>query len=287
MNKMIKLAGLLTVAAVCLFSAPEALAGIHPEWVRKGEAKMNKSRVSDNYEFKVFHTWSGDYNLLWEERFVPLMDYLGECYGTDRSKMQLDSLATNPVTYRIRFRDANGDAVVYAQRPAVYSAFEDFSDSDYEFNYYQLYAVTGRNGEPVFDRFTEEPTSNLNATLMSIVPGLGQFYKGDNDKGKIILGSEVLMAASAIVCQFQDSYNKNRLSEKDLEERPSWESKELGWRGFRNLSLIGMAAMYVYNLIDAAAAKGGSRVTVSGAPSPQFSIEPSPSTNGVAFVYRF
>ena len=48
-----------------------------------------------------------------------------------------------------------------------------------------------------------------------------------------------------------------------------------------------MAAMYVYNLIDAAAAKGGSRVTVSGAPSPQFSIEPSPSTNGVALVYRF
>ena len=105
---MIKLAGLLTVAAVCLFSAPEALAGIHPEWVRKGEAKMNKSRVSDNYEFKVFHTWSGDYNLLWEERFVPLMDYLGECYGTDRSKMQLDSLATNPVTYRLRFRDGTG-----------------------------------------------------------------------------------------------------------------------------------------------------------------------------------
>ena len=53
------------------------------------------------------------------------------------------------------------------------------------------------------------------------------------------------------------------------------------------LGAANLQAISIQGEIDAAAAKGGSRVTVSGAPSPQFSIEPSPSTNGVALVYRF
>ncbi len=289
MNKLSKLAGLLTIAAACFLSAPDVLAGIKPSWVRQGEEMMNRKRVSDNYVFKVFQTWDGDYQNLWENRFEPLLNYLSERYDANPALMQLDSLASTPgapTTYRIRFRDAQGEGTVYAQRAAVYSSFEDFTDNAFEFNYYQLYAITERGGAPVFDTFREEETSNGRAVLFSLLPGGGQFYKGDNQKGGMILGSEVLLAASALVCQYQTSYDKRQLKD-GVTEPESWESKRDGWKGMRNLSLIAMAGVYLFNLIDAGTAEGSSNVIVSRPEGPQLSIEPSSTTAGMALVFRF
>ena len=286
MKSLTQLAGWLSIAAACLLACTDASAAIKPDWIRKGEQKVNKERVSDNYTFKLFQTWDGDYDNLWENRFEPLIDYLCDRYEVNPALMKLDSLMTQPTTYRITFRDEEGEGTVYAQRAAVYSTFEDFTDNDYEFNYYQLYAVTERNADPVFDTFETIEPNNGKATLYSLVPGAGQFYKGDTQKGGMILGSEVLLAASAIVCQYQTSYDRRRLRDGAAEPE-SWQSKTDSWKAMRNLSLIGMAGIYLFNLIDAATAQGGSRLRIGAPEGPKVSLEPSSSTAGVALVYRF
>ena len=94
------LAILLVVASVCAGAAPL------PEWARKGEAYMNRKRTNTSYSFKVFKSEDAYLSRLQENRFFPLLAYLGDKYGVAPEKMALDSLSNGlgaPATYRISF----------------------------------------------------------------------------------------------------------------------------------------------------------------------------------------
>ena len=64
------------LAVVWLLPAPDAFAGVKPEWVQKGEEAMNRKRTNDSYVFKAFHQADADYNRLMDERFDPLIHYV-------------------------------------------------------------------------------------------------------------------------------------------------------------------------------------------------------------------
>ena len=138
MCKYLRTALLLLVAA-CMLSSLDLSAKVKPQWVLNGEEQMNRKRISDNYVFKVFHTFSPDLGQLKDERFEPLMDYVRETYGAERLSMRLDSVtvAGSPVTYRVSFRDSSGDASVYARLADSYTSFEDFVDNEYGYEFYQ------------------------------------------------------------------------------------------------------------------------------------------------------
>lgn len=288
MCKYLRIACLLPLVAACLLSSPVLSAKVKPQWVLNGEEQMNRKRISDNYVFKVFHTFSPDLSQLKDERFEPLMDYVRETYGAERLSMRLDSLevAGSPVTYRVSFRDASGDASVYARLADVYTSFEDFVDNEYGYEYYQLYAVTGRNGLPEFDDFRKVESNNLKATAMSLIPGMGQLYKGDKLKGYCILGVEVASVACGILCQNRMLYSKEQ-ADNGVPAVDSWRSKQRGWREFRNIAIGTFGVTYLFNLFDAAVDDGMSRVLVSKPEGQQLTVSPSSMGAGVALTYRF
>lgn len=267
------------LAVVWLLPAPDALAGVKPEWVQKGEDAMNRKRTNDSYVFKAFHQADADYNRLMDGRFDPLIHYVASKYRVERSSVQLDSLVAGagvPVTYRIVFRDAEGEAVVLARRVDSYLTFEDFNDQEFRWEHDQLFAVSEKNRDVVFDCYGIESANNGLAALMSVVPGVGQLYKGNTAKGLVILGSEVALGAAAAVFQLKANGYQKRA---DAGEFPadSWQSKADGYKLVRNISLGAMAGIWLFGIFDAVVGDGASRLKV----------EPATGENGVGVVYKF
>lgn len=125
-----------------------------------------------------------------------------------------------------------------------------------------LYTVANKNtyGGSYDDKITV--TSKYGAAgFLSIIPSVGQFYKGSVVKGSLILAGEVAAAGGIILCE-----NTRASYIKKMQEQPKhaaeYNSLADSWETGRNVCIGAAAAIYVYNLIDAFAAPGAKRVVV-------------------------
>lgn len=96
----------------------------------------------------------------------------------------------------------------------------------------------------------------------SLIPGVGQFVKGSNLKGGLMLGGTAVGVAAIILCE-----NQRATYAKKMKEHPQYfdfyRNKKANWELGRNIAIGATAALYLYNLIDAAVAPGRRRVEVS------------------------
>ena len=258
-----------------------------PEWTWRGENALNRKRKNDSYSFKVFKTEDQSMVRLHEGRFYPLLKYLGDRYGADINQMSLDSLSAGPgepYTYRIVIPENERDATVWAQRVDVYSNVDNNTAGDPIFEYYQLYAVSEKDTEALFDHFVVKERSRGGAALMTaVIPCAGQFYKGHTFKGGAIIGSEIILGAAAY------SAHKKSLYFKDLAASgpDSWHSKEIGMRRLRNAALIAAGGIWAFGLYDALATESMPFLHVSAPRDGQLTVAPSSTGAGVSLVYRF
>lgn len=110
------------------------------------------------------------------------------------------------------------------------------------------------------------------AGLMSVVPGLGQFYKGANAKGASILAGEVAAIGGIILCETtRASYQKMMIEQP--KHAAEYNTLMNTWEDARNVCIGAAAAVYVVNLIDALATKGAKRVVVKHN-KPTFALNP-------------
>lgn len=153
-----------------------------------------------------------------------------------------------------------------------------------------LYTVTDQNvtnAGSYDDQISLTTSYGARGLVRSIIPGWGQIYKGSTAKGACILAGEAVCAAGIIVCE-----NQRASYHKKMKEQPrfaqTYNTKSDNWENGRNICIGAAAALYVYNLIDAVAAKGARRVSVKKARR-QFALYPVAETNrtGVALSMRF
>ena len=277
------LALLLLVAGVVAGAAPV------PEWAWKGESYMNKKRTNTSYEFKVFKTEDTYLSRLQENRFFPLLEYLGGQYGVDPATMALDSLSNGPgapATYRITFPENGRQATVLAQRVDAYDRVDYNSLLEPYFEYYQLYAVSGKDADVTFDTFERGERSKGKAALMNILPGAGQLYKGHSFKGYAILGSEIALGVTAVTQQIKADYY-DKMAETATVGADSYRNDAIGRRRIRNAALIAMGGIWAYSVIDALVAESMPNIAVSAPGGAQLTVAPSSSSAGLALVYRF
>ena len=277
------LAILLVVASVCAGAAPL------PEWARKGEAYMNRKRTNTSYSFKVFKSEDAYLSRLQENRFFPLLAYLGDKYGVAPEKMALDSLSNGlgtPATYRISFPENGRQATVLAQRVDVYDTVDYNTDLNPVFEYYQLYAVSEKDVTPVFDTFERGERSKGKAALMNIIPGAGQLYKGHTLKGYTILGSEIALGVTAITQQVKANYY-DKMAETATVGADSYRNDAIGRRRIRNAALIAMGGIWAYSIFDALVAESMPNISVSASSGAQLTVAPASTSAGIALVYRF
>lgn len=243
---------LLVIA--CIGVSAVASAEPNPKWISEKEiAKLNDQRINDTYSFHLFHLESADNQVLVLDRFRPLKEYVAEVYGVERRRIAIDSItpgANGRTTYTLSFRQDGEPKTVYAQRVDEFTRLDDYVDNHYEFNYYQLFAVTEPGVEtPMFDDFAVTRKFNVAAaTFASIIPGVGQMYKGQYVKGGIILGTEVVLMGALIWSN--ERYNHFKQKEKD--ENRNYHNKKTTFKQLRAFSAIAGAGLFVYNIFDAA-----------------------------------
>ena len=150
-----------------------------------------------------------------------------------------------------------------------------------------LYMVAVQD-KPTFDR--TYLTTNYGATpvVMSIIPGLGQWYKGSKVKGICMFAAEAAAVAGILICN-----NEANTAEKNIKLEPKYakhyEDKKSSWETGRNICIGAAAAIWIYNMIDAAVAKGARRVEVKPAGRSYVSLTPALNTDyaGLALTYNF
>lgn len=125
-----------------------------------------------------------------------------------------------------------------------------------------LYTVANKNEYGgSYDDNIKVTTKYHGAGFLSIVPGVGQFYKGSVTKGSLILAGEIVSAGAIILCE-----NTRASYIKKMQEQPKhaaeYNSLADSWETGRNISIGAAAAIYVYNLIDAFVAPGAKRIVV-------------------------
>lgn len=132
-------------------------------------------------------------------------------------------------------------------------------------DYHALYAIE-RNGA-VADLSNISTTSSYGIQGLwrsAIVPGWGQFHKGSNLKGGLILGGTVALAGGIIFTENQRSDYANKIAKThDTDIKRAYATKRDNYATGRNICIGATAALYIYNLIDAIVASGARRVVVS------------------------
>ena len=150
-----------------------------------------------------------------------------------------------------------------------------------------LYMVAVEDN-PFFDRTYLTTSYGATPVVMSVIPGLGQWYKGSKVKGICMFAAEAAAVAGIIICN-----NQANTAEKNIKLEPKfakhYEDKKSSWQTGRNICIGAAAAIWIYNIIDAAVAKGARRVEVRPAGGSYMSLTPSLNTEyvGLSLSYNF
>lgn len=136
-----------------------------------------------------------------------------------------------------------------------------------QFHMTKLFAESGINMRPDFDEaYLTHKYGARGLWRSAIVPGWGQMYKGSYAKGGIIMGCTVGLAAGIIASNsiMMDNLAKASHASSGMAVK-QYQANINNASLSRNLCIGGLAALYVYNLIDAIVAPGARRVIVTPA----------------------
>lgn len=145
---------------------------------------------------------------------------------------------------------------------------------------YTLYMVSVSSLPPIYDNISFSNYYGIGAVMRSFIPGWGQLYKGNKIKGFCIMGGEVACITCIVVAEnLRSSYIRK------IKEQPQYtqvySSKSNNYKNIRNVCIGTATAIYVYNLIDAAVAKGAKRIIVKPYRSVRFSMVPAIMDKGI------
>ncbi len=131
-----------------------------------------------------------------------------------------------------------------------------------------LYARSQIDSNPRFDNISLTTKYGLTGLWRSaIVPGWGQFYKGSNLKGGLIMGGAVALAGGIVYTECMRSDYANKIAKTHNEDnKRAYATRRDNFATARNVCIGALGALYIYNLIDALVAPGARRVLVKERP---------------------
>ena len=140
---------------------------------------------------------------------------------------------------------------------------------------------------PTFDRTYVTNSYGVTPALMSVIPGLGQLYKGSKVKAATLFTLEVAAVAGIIVSENERSSYRTKMKEQPQFAK-QYKNKSDNWETGRNICIGVAAGIWLYNIVDALAAKGARRVEVKKART-SFALRPYLTTEetGISMALNF
>lgn len=261
-----------------------------PLWVQKGPGSLNGQRTNDTYTFVVVDKAYPVMDVANVGGVDLLVDFVSKTYGAPVTSIVATPLSNDPYPeYSIRYTGLDGnDYEIISQRVDEFTKVDNSYIEHPPFMLYQLYAVSKPNVTPVFDSYETTVKYPSKAVTLSLIPGLGQIYKGQTTKGYIIMGGEAALIAATCIFEYK-RHDCRKMRDEQHAFESSWNSKINGWRNMRNLGIAAIGGLYVYNLLDAALSNGAPQIVVKQDTSSGVSFMPYASTyeTGVAVRYTF
>lgn len=287
------LSSLLFVFIFSIHCSAKTSSGSKPEWVSKGESSLNNKRTNQSYYFKAVSSEGSNLQSLRDNKANTLSAAIGQqnkIQGNVKTEIEEDLVNTNnsKETIRMTFSNDIKADVFYARLVDEYWEYVRYPGGESGYKYYALYAVSYSGQKPNFDEFSTTTSYGSTPIVMSIIPGLGQWYKGSKVKGVCMFAAEAAAVAGILICA-----NKANDAEKKIKLEPKfakhYEDKKSSWETGRNICIGAAAAIWIYNMIDAAVAKGTRRVEVKPAGRSYVSLAPALDKDyaGFSLSYNF
>lgn len=274
-----------TIIMALAFGVTESLhASPRPRWVSSGEAALNARRSNSTYYFKIVQNIGPDLATLKQNNIKALSDYIGSVNNvkgltvTDMKNLTEAGVAHTTTDFSLMFTNEFTADVFYAALVDEYWEQEGSGPTP-DYHYYALFAVSSNGSQrPVLDRF--EPSRRYGAApaFMSVIPGVGQLYKGQRLKGCLMLGGAALGAGAIIYCENRRAYYQTRIIEQPKFAR-EYNSKSNNYSTARNIAIGATAALVVWSVVDAALLPGATRLKITPASSLTFRPAVLPSAD--------
>ena len=260
---------------------------LRPKWMQKVPTPQNST-----YIYKVVRSTASDLNEARKRNISSLLidaDFNnGVVVLSNRSSNQkVEQRWENGKQVENISYTSDTDTQIKSEAMRLY--VEDITEywtrsNDGTYHLYKLYARSRINEIPQFDDVTITQRYGARGLWRSaIVPGWGQFYKGDNLKGGLLLGGCAVAAAGLIFTESERAdYDKKIGQTSNTQLKKDYINKRNNFETARNICIGVAAAIYVYNLIDAVTASGATRVETKSHNSPKFVVAPTITNDGAA-----
>ena len=154
-----------------------------------------------------------------------------------------------------------------------------------------LFRMQSDEGQSVYAYYlviSQTAAKNRVAGVLSIVPGVGQFYKGSVAKGTMFLGLSAAAVAGIIVCESTRSSYANKAIEQPKYKK-EYSTKADNWQTSRNICIGVGGAIWVWNIVDAFTTKSAKRKVVTTQRGGGLSIQPFATTDymGMGLTFNF
>lgn len=261
---------------------------IRPHWMERTD---DIYRYNYSYEYRCIADEGRSLQSLIDNRLINFALYMQQTNKIDGT-VDRNVLSTNingelntQTIYKIAYRTQTSVKEFDCKYIDMYWEL----DSDGTYHLYSLFAVSIYGIEPQFDTYTlsthYKPSEGL---VRSLVPGWGQIYKGSKVKGGLIIAGEAL-GIGGIVASYSMKASYEKLMQEDPKHIKDYSMSADMWQNIGYGCIAFTAAIYIYNLIDAAVAPGARRVIVLPRQQSMLLI-PSVSldgTVGLAMKYNF
>lgn len=287
---------LLGVLPMELYAADRS--GSKPQWVSKGEASLNSRRTNSTYYFKVIQNMGPDLQILKQNNTNALADHIGKLNhvqgleALEVSNQTGNGQVLTRENYTLEFRNEFTSEAFYASLVDEYWETETTAANGVpQYHYYALYAVSASGkARPMFDNFEVTRSYGAGPAFMSVIPGVGQLYKGQTLKGSLMLSGAVVGVGAIILCENRRSYYQTRIIEQPKFAR-EYSKKSDDWQTGRNIAIGVSAALVAWSVIDAAVTPGVTRIKVHSSTSlafrPAVLATPDATALGASLAFTF
>lgn len=150
---------------------------------------------------------------------------------------------------------------------------------------YYLLVQTAKN--PMFELEPVTITDKYGFSPRVFVPGMAQIHKGQNVKGALFIGGEVLSVAGIIAFEgMRSSYVSKAKRTHNTADIKNYINKADNMKNIRNGFICAMAAIYAWNVIDGIVCKGKKHIEV-GKPHLAFTPYSDMQSAGVLLAVTF
>lgn len=264
-----------------------------PHWTQRVDDIL---RYNSSYEYKVIESEGPNLQSLKDNRLINFALFMQQTNKIDgvveRNTIgvningNIDTKTTHKLTYKTNTDVHEFECVLIDE----YWTLIVYPDGTKKYRLLSLFAVSTISNESVnFDSYSlsthYRPSEGM---VRSLVPGWGQIYKGSMAKGLSIIGAEALGIGGIVACySMKSSYEKFMIEDPRHIEQYSVLADT--WTNIGYGCIAFTAAVYIYNLIDAAVSPGARRVIVTPK-NTNWSVLPTTFNNdaiGLALTYKF